>query len=280
MKILQVKLEQLEVSGRWDLDYHLPPVEITKYPEHIVCSVSDAAEIIKTKRDPTKKPSVGFSYIDISSVDNQTGVIARPQELTGEEAPSRARKVVEAYDIIISTCRPTRKAIAVIQEELHGQICSTGFSVIRAKNGVNPFYLHFALRLPSTMEQFRKWSTGSNYPAILDEDVAKTLIPLPSIEYQDEIAKRVRYATNEREKTIQSLNHAWDTSINEVMLSLEGNKRLLNNIASNDLVYSLSDIKQRIRELPPIEEEIISTENGQGEDVQTSMLGEMNAYEN
>src|SRR6185437_1289969 len=114
-----------------------------------------------------------------------------PQEVEGVDAPSRARKVVRAFDIVISTCRPTRGAIAVVPISLHNQIASTGFSIWRAKAGTNPFYLHYALRLQSTLEQFRKWSTGSSYPAILDEDVAKTLIPVPSPAEQDRIARLI-----------------------------------------------------------------------------------------
>jgi hypothetical protein len=190
----------------------------------------------------------------------ETGAISRPQELTGEEAPSRARKLVSAYDIIISTCRPTRGAIAVVPESLHGQICSTGFSVIRAKEGVNPYYLHFALRLPSTLEQFRKWSTGSSYPAILDSDVEKTKIPLPDIETQDRIAKEVRTALLERERTIRKANKLWDMTINGIVqeLSIKTENKtetVVEEIVEEtveELIYSTEQIKKRLEMLPPV----------------------------
>ena len=150
-------------------------IGINSFPKDVLTPIIKCADIIKDKRDPKKNPEMTFQYVDIASIDVETGIIINPQELTGKEAPSRARKIISAYDIIISTCRPTRGAIAVVPEELHGQICSTGFSVIRAKPNVNPFYLYYALRLQSTLEQFRKWSTGSSYPAILDDDIAKTI---------------------------------------------------------------------------------------------------------
>src|SRR5260370_14978973 len=131
MKQLKTKVEALERAGRWDIDFHLPPVEIEKFPIDLRVPVSKCVDVVKTKRDPTLRPEETFLYVDIASVDVETGVIARPQELTGQEAPSRARKVIHAYDLIVSTCRPTRGAIAVVPEELHGQICSTGFSVLR-----------------------------------------------------------------------------------------------------------------------------------------------------
>jgi type I restriction enzyme S subunit len=202
MKILIKTRKELKIEGRWDIDYHLPPEGIKAFPENIIKKVSEVAEIVKDKKDPTKEPAVSFTYVDISSVNVLSGVIENPQDLTGDEAPSRARKLVAKDDIIISTCRPTRGAIAVIPEKLNDEICSTGFSVVRAKEGINPLYLHFALRLDSTLEQFRKWSTGSSYPAILDEDIAKTRIPVPNKETQDLIADLVSEANHIRNQVV------------------------------------------------------------------------------
>ncbi|MDH3353534.1 MAG: restriction endonuclease subunit S, partial [Nanoarchaeota archaeon] len=203
---MKIKLETLDIlhrEGRWDIDYHLPPEGIKTFDPEILKPISEAADIVKDKRDPTKDPEKQFFYVDISCVDVVTGIIVKPQDLVGSEAPSRARKVINAYDLIISTCRPTRGAIAVIPEEYHDQICSTGFSVIRPKKGINPFYLHFAIRLASTLEQFRKFSTGSSYPAILDSDVEKTLIPLPDKNTQDLVASHILDELRARRKAIE-----------------------------------------------------------------------------
>ncbi len=243
------------------MDFHLPPVGIGKFPKEARRPVRDCADIVKTKRDPTRKPEVTFKYVDISSVDVETGTIVRAQDLTGEEAPSRARKVIHAYDIIISTCRPTRGAIAVVPEDLHGQICSTGFSVIRAKEEVNPFYLHFALRLESTLEQFRKWSTGSSYPAILDEDVAKTLIPLPDSDVQDRIARIVRSALAERDRVIQAANLAWRNTADGIVAGLSSQGLLPDLGLEIPIVFSIDQVTARIRALAPVEEEAVSAED-------------------
>lgn len=136
------------------------------FDEGIVKRVDQVADVIKAKRNPTERPDREFQYIDISSVGAQIGRILTPQELVGAEAPSRPRKVVQSGDIIVSTCRPTLGAIAIVPDKLDDEICSTGFSAWRTIEGkVLPEYLHWALRLESTLEQFRKWSTGSSYPA-------------------------------------------------------------------------------------------------------------------
>src|SRR5262245_48310249 len=99
MKLLTVSSKDLKAAGRWDIDFHLPPVEIGRFPAEIVAPISKCAAIIKAKRDPRKRPEKTFQYVDIASIDVDSGQIVRPQELTGEEAPSRARKVVHAYDV-------------------------------------------------------------------------------------------------------------------------------------------------------------------------------------
>lgn|GEM_PF-1134628 len=257
MKTLIANPKTLVTAGRWDIDFHLPAELIREFPKECCVPVRDVADIVKTKRDPTKDPEQTFRYVDIASVDVITGGISNCQEVTGEEAPSRARKVMHAYDIIISTCRPTRRAIAVIPEHLHGEICSTGFSVVRCKEETNPFYLHFALRLPSTIEQFRKWSTGTSYPAILDEDVEKTIIPVPSPELQDRIAELVRTATAKRDAHVEEANNVWTSSIDGVVGALKARSEKFGHVVyeGGRPVCRLADIRARIASLPAVEEE-------------------------
>ena len=105
MKTLLKTLAQLRTAGRWDIDFHLSPEGIRQFSPESLRRVDAVAVTSKDKRDPTQKPEEAFQYIDISSVDVTTGSILSPQEITGEEAPSRARKVVWAFDILVSTCR-------------------------------------------------------------------------------------------------------------------------------------------------------------------------------
>ncbi len=237
---------KLHSEGRWDIDYHLPAEGITKYNSDLLKPISDAADIVKEKRDPTKEPDTPFQYIDISCVEVSTGLVTEPQNLIGSEAPSRARKVVNAYDLIISTCRPTRGAIAVIPEQYHNQICSTGFSVIRPKKGINPFYLHFAIRMASTLEQFRKFSTGSSYPAILDSDVKKTLIPLPDSDIQDQIAAHILKGLKERQETIRNANRLFNQSIDGVFSALTQQEYADLNVEFDAHIYKSDDIHEKL----------------------------------
>lgn len=213
MKSLIKTTQILVKEGRWDIDYHLPAEGIRNFPAERVAPVSRLAVASNEARNPTLKPDKVFLYVDIASIDIETGTIVNPQELTGEEAPSRARMVIRAFDILVSTVRPTRGAVAVVPPELDNQICSTGLCVVRCNPDVNPFYLHFVLRLDSTLEQFRKFSTGSSYPAILDEDVEKTLVPMASPDEQNYIAKAIRAALKKREDLLKKARQEMDSAV-------------------------------------------------------------------
>lgn len=256
MKTLLKSRHELQAAGRWDIDFHLPAEGIKVFPKSLLRRVDEVADIAKDKRDPSREPDAVFQYVDISSVDVSVGSIANPQEVEGAEAPSRARKVVRAFDIVVSTCRPTRGAIAVVPVTLHNQIASTGFSIVRAKAGVNPFYLHYALRLPSTLEQFRKWSTGSSYPAILDADVKKTLIPVPDEKTQDEIAAKVVEALHQRAEAIALANNQWSNTLDAITASLSGKEtphmQMPATLDAGAVVYSLAEVREVLEGLPPL----------------------------
>lgn len=239
MKTLIVSKSDLIKAKRWDIDFHLPAEKIKKFPKSIVKQVKDVACIRKEKRDPRLEKEAPFKYIDISCIDVRTGLLNNHQDLLGEEAPSRARKVVSAFDIIISTCRPTRGAIAVVPIDYHNEIASTGFAVLTARDNINPYYLFFALRLGSTLEQFRKFSTGSSYPAILDEDVLKTWIPVPSIEEQDRIAKEVFLQIQSRERKIMETDAIMKNQFHSLEQSLSSDHAV--NFSKPDCLFSDDD---------------------------------------
>ena len=72
-----------------------------------------------------------FQYIDLTSVDRSKNSISETQTIYSNSAPSRAQKMVRKNDVIFGTTRPTLKRYCVIEENYDGQICSTGFCVLR-----------------------------------------------------------------------------------------------------------------------------------------------------
>ncbi len=123
------------------------------------------------RRNPEDNPSEEFIYVDIASVDGTTGRIASTRRMLGADAPGRARQVLRSHDVIVSTVRPYLRATALVPPYLHGQICSTGFCVLRAAGGVGYGYLYGLTRTSWFTEQLNSRARGASYPAVTDQDV-------------------------------------------------------------------------------------------------------------
>ena len=166
--------------------------EIGPLPAHWrVVRLGEVVE--KTKQiDPRKKPEWFFKYVDVSSVDNELLRITSYQNFAGKEAPSRARKQIDAGDVLFATVRPYLKRIAIVPPELDGHICSTAFCVLRAKNEIDACYLFFAVAHEPFVQRVAEHQRGSSYPAVTDQDVLREVIPLPPLDEQREIARMLQ----------------------------------------------------------------------------------------
>lgn len=128
-------------------------------------------------------------YIDISSVDSVSKRITAVQEISSNDAPSRARQKVIKNDILVSTVRPNLNAVATVETENSDQFASTGFCVLRPNRELlYPRYLFGFLCSPMFVASLTKQATGASYPAVSNTIVKNELIPLPPIEEQKCIA--------------------------------------------------------------------------------------------
>lgn len=116
-----------------------------------------------------------IEYVEIGNVDNVNGIRATEKMLFAD-APSRARRITQKGDIIVSTVRTYLKAIAVIERE--GLIVSTGFAVIRP-NSINNKFIQFVMLSDCVINSIVANSYGVNYPAITANKLMKLSIPVP-----------------------------------------------------------------------------------------------------
>jgi len=139
--------------------------------------------------DPTKEHRKEFKYVDISSIDNSANKIIGWNLINSKNAPSRARKLIKAGDIIFATTRPYLKNIAIVPEELDEQICSTGFCVIRPnKDFAITEWIYYNVLMERFVLKVSAKMRGSSYPAVSDDDVLNEKIPLPpTLEEQQRI---------------------------------------------------------------------------------------------
>lgn len=140
-------------------------------------------------------PSDTFSYIDVGTLDNVNHRLSSSENIVeAKDAPSRAKKVVEAGDVIYSTVRPYLHNICIIDKDFsYTPIASTAFCVMHANEEVldNKFLFYWLLT-----KEFDKYSNGDPskgalYPAIGEKDLLKGVIPLPAVSEQKAIVAKI-----------------------------------------------------------------------------------------
>ena len=148
-----------------------------------------------TQRDPTRTPDAEFRYIDIASVDKDAKRIVAAQAIRGAQAPSRARKEVRAGDVLVSTVRPNLNAVALVPDDLDGEIASTGFCVLRANRKLaEPRWLFYRCLTPDFVAGLVGRMRGANYPAVSDGVVKSSPMPLPAPREQRRIVELLAQA--------------------------------------------------------------------------------------
>lgn len=157
--------------------------------------------------NPTSRPTEAFIYIDLSAVSQSEKQVKSSVSLLGAEAPSRARQLIRADDILVSTVRPNLNGVAAVTDEFDGATASTGFCVLRPRpEKLSSRYLMHWVRSSQFVEQMTRQATGASYPAVTDRIVKGASIPLPPLDEQRRIAAILDKADALRRKRRQILN--------------------------------------------------------------------------
>lgn len=172
----------------------------------MTASIRELTESVRTW-NPSREPDIGFDYIDLSAVDNSCKTVRGATQTVGSEAPSRARQLVAAGDVLVSTVRPNLNAVAVVPPELDGATASTGFTVLRPTPALDGRFLFHWVRSPDFISDMVRRATGASYPAVSDRIVKDSQIPAPPLPEQCRIAEILDHADRLRAKRRQVLAH-------------------------------------------------------------------------
>ncbi len=132
-----------------------------------------------------------FIYLDISSVENGTGIYSLENLIKGNNAPSRARRKIKDNDVLLSTVRPNLKAYALLKSIPKNTIASTGFAVLRCKERLIPKFIYELLFTDFLQEQMISQMGKGAYPSINQSDVDSFKIPLPPLPIQQQIVNLI-----------------------------------------------------------------------------------------
>ena len=162
-------------------------------PQWPLVTLRDVCEINPETINPALAyPDQTIHYIDISSVENETGRFLGYNEMASTEAPSRARRVVQGGDVLLSTVRPNLRAFTILTEVEDRAIASTGFAVLRARaHSVEPAFVLTSVSSEQAVSQMVAMMGKGAYPSINQSDVAAIKIALPPLNVQQEIVAEI-----------------------------------------------------------------------------------------
>ena len=139
-----------------------------------------------------KVPEADFTYIDVTSIDKERGVIAAATVMSASQAPSRARKLVRKGDVVYSCVRPYLLNVAIVEDTFDPPpIASTAFAILNGHGCVLPRFQWIVLRSPFMVACVEEGMRGQAYPAINDTDFGRLPFPLPPLAEQHRIVAKV-----------------------------------------------------------------------------------------
>lgn len=131
-----------------------------------------------------------LQYVDISAVD-AFGRFSAIETMLFKDAPSRARRLPQDGDVIISTVRTYLRAIAFVESPPDNLVCSTGFAVLTPGPLVEPKFLYYWVRCEFFVQEVVARSTGVSYPAINALELGSLPFPLLERRHQQAIVQVV-----------------------------------------------------------------------------------------
>lgn len=165
IKLLEEAAQRL--YKEWFVDLHFPGHENVKIVDGVPegwesCRLRDVAEINGRNIDENY-PYDKINYIDIGSVRN--GRILEKANYNLEEAPGRAKRIVQDGDVIWGMVRPNLRAYAMVLNPDKNDVFSTGFAVLTSKKV--PFsFLYCNVTTEEFVGYLVNCTNGAAYPAV------------------------------------------------------------------------------------------------------------------
>lgn len=179
---------------------------IHNYPNGFL-QIKDLATNSYETIEPTARAGDDFRYIELADINQVIGTIESAKEIKGEDAPSRARMVLRAGDVVASTVEGSLDKVALVSEDYHGAIGSTGFFVLRPRT-VQSGYLLALVKSMIVREQMRCESSGTILAAVPAKSLRNIIVPNIPPEKRDVIAQLVEKSHSARREAKALLEKA------------------------------------------------------------------------
>lgn len=164
-------------------------------------------------------PYAEIEYLDTGSITD--GIVTDYQRLNLKDAPSRAKRIVQNNDVIISMVRPIQRHYGILKKTKPNTVASTGFCVITATQ-IDPHFIYLLLTQEDMTEYLEIIAEGSTtaYPSLTYKDIENVEFLLPPKKILDafsEIASVSWKKIEENRDQIRTLARLRDTLLPKLL---------------------------------------------------------------
>ena len=174
-------LKDLSKETRWDPHFHQECFkDISDFVQEF--GGKPLGELGQSIMDTINQKSVEdkIRYIEISDINNIDASISKEAQIDYiKKLPKGGKIQLMDNDILISKVRPYRKGFSIFVEKdsVLTTASKNGFAVFRTNGYEYPYYLLAFLRSPYGLSQIVRRESGTSYPTVDEDDIARVIIP-------------------------------------------------------------------------------------------------------
>ena len=208
------------VTGRLDAEYYQKKYEVViekikSYkngfePLFIACNLKDSNHNPKENQE--------YNYIELSNI-GKTGDINGCTTELGKNLPSRARRIVNTNDVIISSIEGSLQSCAVVGKEYNNALCSTGFYVINSEK-INSETLIVLFKSDLMQSIMKQNCSGTILTGMNKYEFQNILVPLIEKKAQQEIAQLIEESFSLKKQS----QHLLEVAKRAVEMAIEENE--------------------------------------------------------
>lgn len=202
-------------AERIDAEYYQP-----KYDELISKIKSLGGGTIETEcnlHDDNFNPEkdTEYKYIELANIGTSGEINGCTVDL-GSELPTRARRIVQSGNIIISSLEGSLQSCALITDEYDGALCSTGFYILDSDK-INSETLLVLFKSDPIQALLKRQCTGTILAAFSKDGLLS--IPVPNI--SDDLQAKIKSSVTESFKLRQSSKKLLEAAKQSVEMAIE-----------------------------------------------------------
>jgi hypothetical protein len=204
-----VESTEIDDHNRIDSEFYNPKYEaMLKEIKTSMHPVEKKVDLMKASIDPKKSPNKAIRYIELADIDSVMGTVNTFTEITGKEAPSRARMLLKEGDVIASSVAGSIDKVALMTKSENDFVASTGFLKMRAKGDISPEVLFIYAKSIALKLQLEKEAAGAILSAVPKDSIKNLVFPEITEYTQKDINFLVRKSREKHIKVIELLKES------------------------------------------------------------------------